>query len=272
MVVRELKDGSCIVSTQEDHAELSAQLAAHWGNRAFARLEPYSSMVLATTYHDSGYREWEGNPPIDLEKGRPYGHRETTPDFESTELRAYVRNVEWVREQDRYAGLLVSMHRTGLWENRYNTMTSPAGRLRERSAAVKLVKQNLETAQKAEIDSLGGGGEFTRKLWFNYRLLQVFDILSLYFGCDGYSGDGQLKPDRIAPVPLAYDGTEETELRLIPLGPDSVRIDPYPFDRSPLAVSLRVRILPLQKVESQEAGLEAYHQAERRLLRFQLVS
>jgi hypothetical protein len=32
MVIRELKDGCCWVSTQEDHAELSAQFAAHWGN------------------------------------------------------------------------------------------------------------------------------------------------------------------------------------------------------------------------------------------------
>lgn len=29
MVIRELKNGSCFVSTQEDHAELSAQFAAH---------------------------------------------------------------------------------------------------------------------------------------------------------------------------------------------------------------------------------------------------
>jgi len=36
MVVRDLKDGSSIVSSQEDHAELSAQFAVHWGNRDFA--------------------------------------------------------------------------------------------------------------------------------------------------------------------------------------------------------------------------------------------
>lgn len=81
MVVRDLKDGSSIVSTQEDHAELSAQFTAHWGNKNFSRLHPYESMVFATTYHDSGYREWEGNPPMNLEKGRPYGHRENIPNF-----------------------------------------------------------------------------------------------------------------------------------------------------------------------------------------------
>ncbi|MET0586248.1 MAG: DUF3891 family protein [Candidatus Binatia bacterium] len=86
MVIRELKNGCCFVSTQEDHAELSAQLAAHWDNEKFSRLRPYDTMVFATTYHDSGYREWEGNPPIHLAKGRPYAHRETIPSFEPVEL------------------------------------------------------------------------------------------------------------------------------------------------------------------------------------------
>ena len=52
MVIRELKNGWCFVSTQEDHAELSAQFAAHWGNQKFSRLRPYDTMVFATTLKD----------------------------------------------------------------------------------------------------------------------------------------------------------------------------------------------------------------------------
>ena len=86
MVIREVDDGSTYVSTQEEHAELSAQFAAHWGNDRFAQLRPYDTMVFATTYHDSGYREWEGLPRMNVEKGRPFGHRERIPGFEATEL------------------------------------------------------------------------------------------------------------------------------------------------------------------------------------------
>ena len=118
-------------------------------------------MVFATTYHDSGYREWEGNPPMNVAKGRPYAHREEIPSFEPVELRAYARNVEWLSSQDRYAGLLVSMHRTGLWQNRYQTFTSPKGRLRERSPEVKAAMQQLEAKQQEEKKSLGLG---TRRL------------------------------------------------------------------------------------------------------------
>ena len=61
-------------------------------------------MVFATTY-----REWEGLPRMDVEKGRPYGHRERIPGFEATELKAYRRNVEWLRGHDLYARMLVSV-------------------------------------------------------------------------------------------------------------------------------------------------------------------
>ena len=272
MVVRELVDGSCLVSTQEDHAELSAQFAAHWGNQRFSRLRPYDSMVFATTYHDSGYREWEGRPPINLEKGRPYAHRETIPSFESTELKAYARNVEWVSSHDRYAGLIVSMHRTGLWANRYETFTSPKGRLRERSPEVKAAKQSMEVAQQEAKDALGVSNPgFADELWFNFRALQIFDMLSLYFCCDGYVSDTQLKEDLIAPVPVTYGGKEEVELRILPIGPSSVRFAPYPFDVSPLDVTVRARLVFPYHFASEEEGLEAYQRASRQFLKFEIT-
>ncbi|MGH7772218.1 MAG: DUF3891 family protein [Candidatus Binatia bacterium] len=270
MVVRDLPDGSAIVSTQEDHAELSAQFAAHWGNKNFAKLRPYQSMVFATTYHDSGYREWEGDPPMNVEKGRPYGHRESPPGFEEVELEAYVKNTQWVRSHDPYAGLLVSMHRTGLWQNRYNTFTSPKGRLRERSPEVKAVMRELEASQEEEKKSLGKANpKFSEELWFNYRLLQVYDLLSLYFCCDGHAEDA-FKEDLIAPVPVGYDVKEEVELRIIPKGASSVRFEPYPFDISPLKVSVRARIIPPGSFRSEKECSEAYHKAPRQLLSFEI--
>jgi hypothetical protein len=273
MVVRELKNGFCFVSTQEDHAELSAQFAAHWGNEKFSRLRPYDTLVFATTFHDSGYREWEGNPPINLAKGRPYAHRETIPLFEAIELDAYKKNVEWLHARDRYASLLVSMHRTGLWANRYDTFTSPQGRVRERSPEVMAAKKALEAQQEQEKRALGAGNPtFADELWFNFRALQIFDMLSLYFCCDGYAGDEQFKEDLIAPVPLSYGSKEEVDLRIVPNGPKSVRFEPYPFDISPLNVMVRVRRLQLGQFESEQDGLAAYHKAPRQSLSFDITN
>lgn len=271
MVVRDLKNGSSIVSTQEDHAELSAQFAAHWGNDKFTKLRPYNSMVFATTYHDSGYREWEGNPPVNVAKGRPYAHREDIPFFEPVELRAYAKNIEWLRSHDRYAGLLVSMHRTGLWQNRYQTFTNPKGRLRERSPEIKAAMKEMEARQQEEKNTLGEGNpKFENELWFNYRALQIYDLLSLYFCCDGYTEDDQFKEDVLAPIRLSYDTDEEVELRIIPSAPRSVKMEPYPFDISPLKVSVRARTIPPGPYTSEEACLEAYHKAPRQLLTFEI--
>jgi hypothetical protein len=180
MVIRELKDGRSYVSLQEDHAELSAQFAAHWGNDRFSRLRPYQTMVFATTYHDSGYREWEGKPPMNVDKGRPYAHREDIPSFEKVELKAYSKNVEWLNSQDPYAGLLVSMHRTGLWHNRYNILTEPAGRLREAGRGEKIARGEQSWVRKRTRVQLHG--------FANIRF--AIALLLLRWLCHGQSVQG----------------------------------------------------------------------------------
>jgi hypothetical protein len=271
MVIRELKDGRSYVSLQEDHAELAAQFAAHWGNNRFSKLRPYKTMVFATTYHDSGYRDFEGNPPMNVEKGRPYAHREEVPNFEGTELKAYAKNVEWLSSQDPYAGLLVSMHRTGLWHNRYNILTEPAGRLRERSIAVQNAKKEMEAQQEEMKRQLAAKiPGFENELAYNYMALQIFDLLSLYFCCDGYAGDKEFKEYKIAPVRLSYDSNETVTLTIKPNGAGAVIMDPYPFDVSPVQFSARARIMAPPKDKSEAACIDAYHKADRQMLTFQV--
>lgn len=271
MVVRELTDGRCYVALQEDHAELSAQFAAHWGNARFSKLRPYQTMVFATTYHDSGYREWEGTPPMNVAKGRPYAHREDVPNFEDVELKAYARNVDWLSAQDRYAGLLVSMHRTGLWHNRYNIFNEPAGRLRERSAPVQNAKKQMEAQQEEMKKALAAGNPgFERGLAYNYMALQIFDLLSLYFCCDGYASENQFKEYTIAPVRLTYESDETVKLTLRPNGASAVIMDPYPFDASPLTFSARARVVAPPAEKSEAACIDAYQKAPRQMITFEV--
>ena len=271
MVIREVGDGSTYVSTQEEHAELSAQFAAHWGNDRFARLQPYDTMFFATTYHDSGYREWEGLPRMNVEKGRPYGHRERIPGFEATELKAYRRNVDWVSGHDLYAGLLVSMHRTGLWRGRYDVLTSPKPRVRELSDGVKTVLGGLEDRQKQDKATLAAGNPgFEDELWTNYRMLQLYDLLSLYFCCDGYGDDG-FKEECLAPIPDAYTPNGGVELRLTPNPDGSVKMTPYPFDIAPLQVSVRTRQMQPGRYASEAECRAVYYTTPTTLLHFKLT-
>ena len=69
---------------------------------------------------------------------------------------------------------------------------------------------------------------------------------------------------------VAYDSDETVELRVVPNG-NGVRFDPYPFDISPLQVSVRARVISLSAGKSEEAGLEAYQKAPRQIINFQIA-
>ena len=73
--------------------------------------------------------------------------------------------------------------------------------------------------------------------------LQIFDLLSLYFCCDGYAAENQFKEYAIAPVRVSYDSDETVRLTIRPNGAGSVIMDPYPFDVSPVKFSARARIV-----------------------------
>ena len=254
-----------IMIQQEDHADIAAQFAAHWGNENFARLEPYDSMVFAAIYHDSQFRDVEAELPIDSEKGRPHGHR-TTP-FSPRRNDALRENIAWIRERDPYAGLLVSRHHTGLSQNRYGTIGSwqndyGTAEPRPMRPQMKETVEALESAQQEQIKSLGVSKDAFET---NYRIFQVFDLLSLYLCCDGYTDEG-LKEERLVSVPTGYDSGEEVEIRITPTGPDSFKMTPYPFDVSPLVISATARLVPIRSGLTDQEARQAYYQAPRQSL------
>jgi hypothetical protein len=163
------------------------------------------------------------------------------------------------------------MHRTGLWHNRYNIFTEPAGRMRERSQAVQNAKKELEAKQDELKKTLAAKNPgLANELAYNYMALQIFDLLSLYFYCDGYASDDQFKEYSIAPVRVSYDRDESVRLTIRPNGAGSVIMDPYPFDVSPVKFSARARIVAPPKEKSEAACVDAYHKATRQMLTFEV--
>jgi hypothetical protein len=268
-------DSRSFMIPQESHADLAAQFAAQWGNAMFARLAPYDTMVFAAVYHDSQYRELEADLPIDLEQGRPHGHR-TTP-YSAKKIPSLYRNIEWVGAHDIYAGLMVSMHHTGLAQNRngvINSWQSKAGAKtpkRPLQPDVAAMVADLERRQEATVAQLAERDPSARdRISINYRLFQVFDLLSLYFCCDGHA-EGGMKAATIGPVPLSYSGATEVDLHLIPTGHNTVRLDPYPFDRAPLSVSVSGRTVERASGRSEEDCRAAYYIAPRETKRWVLT-
>lgn len=269
--------------TQNDHADLAGQFAAHWGNEKFAGLRPRESMVLAVDSHDNGWWHWDINPSVD-DQGVPITFRKTPRKI----LFEYLtRGINNVIEKDLYAGLMVSLHLAGLSQQRYGTL--PSVPKRDDESTLKFVRE-----QEASHETLKGkvkrmeqyaGATTPDYFWFNYRMMEVFDRLSLFFCCNfdiqgGLSEVSNPQADHesgrayygasIKPTPVKLE-SEDVELQLRPVGKDKIVVDPYTFDRSPLKVSVRGRMIPRKAYQSQEEFREVYWRQPREIFEFTLA-
>jgi Protein of unknown function (DUF3891) len=241
MIVQEQGD-ELVLIRQTDHAVLSGFLAREWGNELFQRPEPFESLRLAATEHDNGWREWELLPQIDPKTRLPYSFMSLPTDVH---IQLYQRGIERAVKADRYAGLLVSMHASGLYDRARATIPGFSAKY-VKSTETELVSgflQGLKLQQlRLKVDLRGETA--TRELVQdkllenNSRRLEALDRLSLYFCMSGTPRDATIEN-----VPVDDQGSEvDWELR--PDGPNAVSLAPYPFRREPLQASILTRKVP----------------------------
>lgn len=232
MLVRDAGDAWQLVC-QTDHADLARQLAEAWGNDRFARPEPYAPLVRAAQRHDDGWAVWDPHPRID-DDGAPQSFLTVRA---PVHLAFYRAAVEVLAEEDPATGLLVSMHMSGLYRRRYDVMPSPPREIPEdvRDVVDAFVQQeeDRQVALRRMLDT----DEAWR--WTSYALLQVLDVLSLYFGlADLESGT----PGAYEGVPTT-PGADPVRIAIEPLGLWRVRLDPYPFATDLAAFAMRRRLV-----------------------------
>ena len=211
MIVRDAGDSWQIVF-QTDHADVSGAMARAWAEQG----PRHDSLIVAAERHDDGWAVWEQAPQVD-DTGRPVNFLEVGV---PAHLAFYRAGIAAIAEQDAYAGLLVSMHGAGIYQQRYGL---DPGLGLSRAAEV----QDQVAAFVAEQEAKFGGdlGEHRGE----YELLQLYDRFSLYF------------------CMRDVEGGEEAEIqghRFSPLGPWRVRLDPYPFAESPARFELLRHVLP----------------------------
>lgn len=240
MILQEQRD-HLLVIRQTDHALLSGFLAREWGKDLFKRPELFESFCLAAREHDNGWCEWELEPQIDPKTHLPYTFM-SIPTEDHVAL--YQRGIDRIIKADRYAGLLVSMHCSGLYDRARATLpgfsakyvksheSQPVNeflqRLRLQQLRLKTeLRMNPATKSLAEDKSLER----------NARLLETLDRLSLYF-CLKSPEDATIEG-----VPLNDQGGEvDWELR--PDGNNGVSLAPYPFRKDPMTISILARHVP----------------------------
>jgi Protein of unknown function (DUF3891) len=231
MIVRHESDGSLLMITQNDHAKAAGFVASHWGNSRFAKPQPFESTMRAAFLHDLPWLREETWPRFNPETGQTLNYLNVPNE---SQLGEYQWANAWLYERDRYAGLLVSKHRTGIWRSRYGLMKQPNYPVRNLSAEIE--KQVADShreqdAVAADYDPL--------QLTINYILLQVWDLFSLYI-----CSNEHLKEESYEPVPTAYVGGASVCMTLTPVAPGRIGVVPYPFDEPSLDVNVVHRRLP----------------------------
>ncbi len=271
MIVQQLP-GILRITNQIDHADLAGQFTAHWGNTIFAHPMPLPALQIASTQHDNGWRYWDLNPKIDPATGRPidFMHMRVS---EHTNL--YRKGIVEVTATDPYAGLLVNMHGCGLYNGRYGTTDIPGlecyspqdlpivtAFIGEHEAQQHILKEQLRDAYQLPDET------FEQQLWTNYRLLQMWDRLSLYFCLHDLTTANALT---LGPIPTDYTG-QVTNLQITPQGSNIVTISPYPFALSQLTFTLITRDIPGRKYASDSDLRDALHAAIPQVVNFQAAS
>ena len=210
------------------------------------------------------------HPSID-EQGAPIPFTRTPREFRST---FYGKGIDNVVARDPYAGLVVSMHGVGLPQKRYGTMPTMVDR--DDPYSQKFIAER-EPTHKEMIDKLSRMEQYAgltsrERIWHNYLLMQVFDRLSLFF-CSNFditavaAAGAHTKEGKayygatLQPSPLK-PGDEQGQIQLRVINGQTVVVDPYPFDESPLRVSVRAKLIPKIKYKSQEEFREIYGKAQ----------
>jgi hypothetical protein len=221
LIVRDRGDDWQVV-LQIDHEDLSGAFARAWRDQS-AR---HGSLAIAAARHDDGWAVWERAPVVEAESGRPVNFLDVDI---SSHLAFYRACIAAVTEHDPYAGLLVSMHGAGIYQQRYGR--DPALGLSRAAAAQELVDEFVAEQEDGYEGRVAAAGVSDDERWRDYELLQLYDRLSLYFCMRDVEGDGA------EPVEL-----QGYTLEL--LAPWRVRMDPYPFAESPASFELVRRLMP----------------------------
>ena len=226
---------------QPDHADLAAQFPAAWGNSEFASVRGRESMIMAAARHDDGWTVRERWLEVH-DDGRPVSFIEVDA---ISHMAFYRAGIVDVTRRDPYAGLMAAMHGAGLYRQRYGAQPE-LPLLPDAEEHMDLVRAFLSEWEDSYDERRVEAGIEEDEQWASYKLLQLFDRLSLYFcGLPKLSDGGGFA---LGPVPVDYDGTE-TEVVLTPLAPFEpfaprhVRIEPYPFAHSPAIFTLDRRVL-----------------------------
>lgn len=223
-----------------EHTALAGQFARAFGNEHFAPVEPEDLMVYVVSHHDEGWAAFDRDPSTDESTGLPHNLIETPAEHITRTSRL---SPDFNERHHPYCGLISSMHSWGLYNGRYGLSSLVLINSippRDRHWADAMLERELSRQQRLRAE-LGNDPE--SKAWLdeghvfqNYKQLQFFDTLALYFNRIHPSARGEQTFEHV-PV----DGQRDVTISIRPRAPDVYELSPYPFgaDRAEFAYAGR---------------------------------
>jgi hypothetical protein len=254
---------------QNDHAQLSGRIASHYGNHRFARPKAWEQTLRAIAIHDAGWVDHDEAPTLD-KQGRPLDVFETPLELS---LRLWHSSVARASNEAEFTQLLVSLHVMGL---------SGLAALRPRTPreVFELNKFQQREIERQEImrRHLGlpvdaplrlglserPGPPAEEELKQSHQLMQIGDRLSLALCCTTMTFGA------IEGVRPGVGGPAVT-LKLTPIQPMGLRVEPWPFAEDRLKLAIPYRAVPARRYADARELQRVYGEADVRELAFDLL-
>lgn len=230
------------VITMDQHTALAGKLAEQFGNAQFEPVSPREQMLYVIAHHDAGWRGLDAQALRDPATGLPY-HLVRTPFARLVETSAASPDFHSARHP--YCELLSSMHSWGLYNGRYGM--SDKVLLNDLAAGNRPVADSMldrEVARQQRLRAALAADPATAAwiddahLFQNYKQLQFFDTLALYFNC---MPEGARSATTFTHVPMNAVADAEIEIR--PLGDSRYALAPFPFAEDGVEVQFEGRYL-----------------------------
>lgn len=254
-------DHGLLVVRQPEHGHQTGLFAGSWGNENIPPIEARrESILLASTHHDDGWSTWELHPTLDPDTEQPFQFHSLTP-FEHIPL--YRAGITRAAAIDPFAGILVSMHGVGLYNDRYGTfrLVDQDLNTEERLLVAEFI-QDMQVLQNglAQTIDLNTNGHVSSdpEVHDAYLQLQVWDRLSLQF-LYRLADDGV-----ISPLPIG-NGTS-VELHCRNAGAFQLLLQPYPFEESEMCFPVRTITIPDRHYRTPEEFLETVRDTPERTI------
>ncbi|WP_373087266.1 DUF3891 family protein [Sneathiella sp.] len=243
MIVQTAPDNAPrFIMTNSQHSAFAGRMARQFGNSDFADINPSAEMFFVIDHHDHGWKPIDENPQLDRETGLPY-HLDQTP--KDLTIETLVPGAKFNEAHHPYAGLLAAMHMWGLYNGRYglsdyhplniddNTLRSEF----ESTLEELLELQNELKLQLAQ-DTVAAEWIVQNHLFQNYKQLEFFDALALYFN---WSPVTSRRKATFTSVPLSE--LADTSITVTPLEGNRYAFAPFPFVREGLEFYFEGRYL-----------------------------